>query len=74
MIELKTSVSLAASLKMGAILGGGGERNQNLFYEFGRKLGLLSRCRMIIWMLLVIRNKFGKQVGGDILSNKKTFF
>ena len=40
MIELKTSVLLAASLKMGAILGGAGERNQNLLYEFGRKLGL----------------------------------
>jgi len=40
MIELKTSVLLAASLKMGAILGGAGERNQKLIYEFGRKLGL----------------------------------
>src|SRR5690606_10273140 len=40
MIELKTSVLLAASLKMGAILGGAGERNQNLLYEFGRKLGI----------------------------------
>ena len=40
MIELKTSVLLAASLKMGGILGGAGERNQNLLYEFGRKLGI----------------------------------
>ncbi|HYK57269.1 MAG TPA: polyprenyl synthetase family protein, partial [Flavisolibacter sp.] len=40
MINLKTSVLLAASLKMGAILGGALERNQNLIYEFGRKLGL----------------------------------
>ena len=37
MIELKTSVLLAASLKMGAILGGAGERNQKLIYEFGQK-------------------------------------
>ena len=40
MIELKTSVALAASLQTGAILGGSGERNQNLLYEFGRKLGI----------------------------------
>ena len=40
MIELKTSVLLGASLKMGSILGGAGERNQNLLYEFGKKLGI----------------------------------
>ena len=40
MIELKTSVSLAASLQSGAILGGAGEGNQNHLYEFGRNLGI----------------------------------
>src|SRR5690242_12008118 len=40
MIELKTSVLLAASLKMGSILGGASQRNQNLLYEFGKKLGI----------------------------------
>jgi geranylgeranyl diphosphate synthase type II len=40
MINLKTSVLLGASLKMGAILGGAGERNQHFIHEFGRKLGL----------------------------------
>src|SRR5688572_2802328 len=40
MIELKTSVLMAASLKMGSVLGGAGERNQNLLYEFGKKLGI----------------------------------
>ena len=40
MISLKTSVLLAASLRMGAILGGAGEGNQELLYEFGRKLGI----------------------------------
>jgi len=40
MIELKTSVLLAASLSMGGVLGGAGERNQHLLFEFGKKLGL----------------------------------
>ena len=40
MIELKTSVALAASLQTGAILGRAGERNQHLLYDFGRKLGI----------------------------------
>ena len=52
MIELKTSVLLAASLQMGAILGGAGEGNRNHLYEFGKTLVLLSRFRMITLMLL----------------------
>ena len=73
MIELKTSVLLAASLKMGAILGGAGERNQNLIYEFGRKLGLAFQVQDDYLDAFGDPDKFGKQVGGDILSNKKTF-
>ena len=73
MIELKTSVLLAASLKMGAILGGAGERNQNLLYEFGRKLGLAFQVQDDYLDAFGDPDKFGKQVGGDILSNKKTF-
>ena len=73
MIELKTSVLLAASLKMGAILGGAGERNQNLVYEFGRKLGLAFQVQDDYLDAFGDPDKFGKQVGGDILSNKKTF-
>lgn len=73
MIELKTSVLLAASLKMGAILGGAGERNQNLLYEFGRKLGLAFQVQDDYLDAFGDPGKFGKQVGGDILSNKKTF-
>ena len=41
--------------------------------SLGKNWALLSRCRMITSMHLVIREKFGKQVGGDILANKKTF-
>ena len=73
MIELKTSVLLAASLKMGAILGGAGERNQNLINEFGRKLGLAFQVQDDYLDAFGDPAKFGKMVGGDILSNKKTF-
>jgi geranylgeranyl diphosphate synthase, type II len=73
MINLKTSVLLAASLKMGAIMGGAGERNQNLIYEFGRKLGLAFQVQDDYLDAFGDPEKFGKQVGGDIRSNKKTF-
>ncbi|HEU0110114.1 MAG TPA: polyprenyl synthetase family protein [Flavisolibacter sp.] len=73
MISLKTSVLLAASLKMGAVLGGALERNQNLIYEFGRKLGLAFQVQDDYLDAFGDPKKVGKQVGGDILANKKTF-
>jgi geranylgeranyl diphosphate synthase type II len=73
MIELKTSVALAASLKIGAILGGAGERNQNLLYQFGEKLGIAFQVQDDYLDAFGDPQKFGKQVGGDILANKKTF-
>lgn len=73
MIELKTSVALAASLQVGALLGGAGERNQNLVYEFGRKLGIAFQIQDDYLDAFGDPGKFGKQVGGDILANKKTF-
>lgn len=73
MIELKTSVLLAASLKMGSILGGAGERNQNLLYEFGKKLGIAFQVQDDYLDAFGNPEKFGKQVGGDIVANKKTF-
>jgi geranylgeranyl diphosphate synthase type II len=73
MIELKTSVALAASLQTGAILGGAGERNQHLLYEFGRKLGIAFQVQDDYLDAFGDPAKFGKQMGGDILANKKTF-
>lgn len=73
MIELKTSVLLAASLKLGSILGGAGERNQNLLYEFGKKMGLAFQVQDDYLDAFGDPEKFGKQVGGDIMANKKTF-
>lgn len=73
MISLKTSVLLAASLQMGAILGGAGEGNQHELYEFGRKLGIAFQVQDDYLDAFGDPEKFGKQVGGDILANKKTF-
>jgi len=73
MIELKTSVALAASLQTGAIIGGAGERNQHLLYDFGKKLGIAFQVQDDYLDAFGDPKKFGKQVGGDILANKKTF-
>lgn len=73
MITLKTSVLLAGSLAMGAILGGAGERNQQLLYQFGIKLGIAFQIQDDYLDAFGDPEKFGKQVGGDIIANKKTF-
>ena len=73
MITLKTSVLLAASLKLGAILGGASEGNQNHLYEFGKNLGIAFQVQDDYLDAFGNPEKFGKKVGGDILANKKTF-
>lgn len=73
MITLKTSVLLAASLQMGAIIGGAGAGNQQHLYEFGKKLGIAFQVQDDYLDAFGDPVKFGKQPGGDIISNKKTF-
>jgi geranylgeranyl diphosphate synthase type II len=73
MIELKTSVLLAASLQLGSIVGGASEGNQQHIYEFGRNLGIAFQIQDDYLDAFGDPEKFGKQIGGDIQSNKKTF-
>ena len=73
MITLKTSVLLATSLQMGAVLGGAGLGNQQHLYEFGKNLGIAFQVQDDYLDCFGDPGKFGKQPGGDIRSNKKTF-
>ncbi|MBI2730872.1 MAG: polyprenyl synthetase family protein [Sphingobacteriales bacterium] len=73
MIQLKTSVLLGASLKMGAVMGGASEGNVNHLYEFGKNLGIAFQIQDDYLDAFGDPEKFGKQVGGDIIANKKTF-
>ena len=73
MITLKTSVLLAACLQLGAILGGASLGNQHHIYEFGKNLGIAFQVQDDYLDCFGDPEKFGKQVGGDILANKKTF-
>lgn len=73
MIGLKTSVLLAASLQMGAIIGGGSDYNQKHLYGFGKNIGIAFQIQDDFLDAFGDPEKFGKQQGGDILVNKKTF-
>jgi geranylgeranyl diphosphate synthase type II len=73
MIELKTSVLIAASLQLGAVLGGAQDGNQRHLYEFGKNLGMAFQVQDDYLDAFGDPGKFGKQVGGDIMANKKTF-
>ncbi|GHE43429.1 polyprenyl synthetase family protein [Sphingobacterium griseoflavum] len=72
MIRLKTSVLLGCALQMGAIIGGAGKDEQELLYDFGVNLGIAFQLQDDLLDVYGDPNTFGKQVGGDILSNKKT--
>lgn len=73
MITLKTSVLLAASLQMGAMLGGASEGNCEHLYAFGKNLGIAFQIQDDYLDAFGDPEKFGKEVGGDIRQNKKTF-
>ncbi|AEA42903.1 polyprenyl synthetase family protein [Fluviicola taffensis] len=72
MIRLKTSVLLGCALEFGAILGNQSEETRNHLYHFGVSLGIAFQIQDDILDLYGDPELFGKQVGGDILSNKKT--
>ncbi len=73
MISLKTSVLLAASLQLGAIMGGAGESSQHHLYDFGKNLGIAFQIQDDYLDAFGNPEKFGKLIGGDIIANKKTF-
>ncbi|MEP6616402.1 MAG: polyprenyl synthetase family protein [Ginsengibacter sp.] len=73
MIQLKTSVLLAASLQLGSLLGGAGGGNQQHLYEFGKNLGIAFQVQDDYLDAFGDPGKFGKQKGGDIVASKKTF-
>lgn len=72
MIRLKTSVLVGCAFEFGAILGRADASARKLLYDFGVELGIAFQIQDDILDLYADPEKFGKQVGGDILSNKKT--
>lgn len=73
MIYLKTAALIACSIKTGAILGGGGDKNAWLLYGFGKNTGIAFQLQDDLLDVFGNPEKFGKRNGGDIISNKKTF-
>ncbi|MBE0390277.1 MULTISPECIES: polyprenyl synthetase family protein [unclassified Flavobacterium] len=73
MIEYKTAVLVAAAMKMGAIVAGTSEENANFIYEFGLNLGIAFQLQDDYLDAFGNPETFGKQVGGDIIENKKTY-
>ncbi len=73
MIRLKTAVLLAASLKMGAILGGAPDKDAQALYDFGIRIGIAFQLKDDFLDVYGDPEVFGKKIGGDILSNKKTY-
>ena len=73
MIRLKTSVLLACALKMGAILADASEEDANNLYKFGEQIGLAFQLQDDFLDVYGDPKVFGKEIGGDITSNKKTY-
>ncbi|MFC5283782.1 polyprenyl synthetase family protein [Pedobacter alpinus] len=73
MIRLKTAVLVGGALKIGALIGNASAKNADLLYKFGENLGLAFQLQDDILDVFGDPEKFGKQVGGDIISNKKTY-
>ena len=72
MIEYKTAVLVAAAMKMGGIIAGASLKDQNYIYEFGKNLGIAFQLQDDYLDAFGDPDTFGKQLGGDIITNKKT--
>jgi geranylgeranyl diphosphate synthase type II len=73
MIRLKTSVLLACAMKIGAILAGATDEDANNLYRFGEQIGLAFQLQDDYLDVYGDPKVFGKAIGGDITSNKKTY-
>jgi len=73
MIQYKTAVLLGAAMKMGAIIAEESDQCKNDFYDYGRNLGIAFQLQDDYLDAFGDMSSFGKQIGGDIISNKKTF-
>ena len=73
MITYKPAVLLGCSLQMGAICANASKQSQQHLYEFGKHVGIAFQILDDVLDVYADDEKFGKQVGGDIISNKKTF-
>lgn len=73
MIRLKTAVLLGCALKIGSWIGGAGEEDAQMLYDFGINLGLAFQLKDDLLDVYGNQATFGKKIGGDILCNKKTF-
>ncbi len=73
MIALKTSVLLGCSFYLGAIIGGASKEDANALYDFGKNIGIAFQLHDDILDAFSDDEAFGKQIGGDIIANKKTY-
>ncbi len=73
MIRLKTAVLVGGAMKIGAIVAGASEEDACLIYDFGENLGIAFQLQDDILDVYGDPEKFGKQIGGDIIANKKTY-
>jgi len=73
MIKLKTAVMLAGCLKTGAVLANASERDQDALYQYGINLGIAFQLVDDLLDVYADKETFGKEIGGDIQANKKTF-
>ena len=73
MIEYKTAVLVGAAMKMGAIVAETSEENADLIYDFGLNLGIAFQLQDDFLDAFGNPETFGKQIGGDIIENKKTY-